>query len=245
MSKNYQNEFGRSMVEMQGVLAVMGVLSVGGITGYTTAMNQYRANEAINRTMALAVMLSAQRLVNPNATLSESDLGSGLSVGNDTDKIVLTLSNIDEKVRSRIENMGLKNATVSSGENGALTFTFNNDLSERDSGTNSGSNQQQDDPCAGFTATTCTTACTNNNGTAVYTYAEEGTSCDANNNSACDGNGTCNQCPAYALAKLAFVNYSGPANSEESRLTNVQGCYCYPDLTFASGYCAPSGGEIN
>lgn len=137
MNKFNKLETGRSMVEMLGVLAIVGVLSVAGIAGYTTAMNQYRANEAINRTMALAVMLSSQRLVNPNATLNANDLGSAFTVGNDTDKIVLTLSNVDEKVRSRIQTMGLKNADISI-EGEAITFTFNNDLSEV--GENSGGN---------------------------------------------------------------------------------------------------------
>ena len=43
-----KNESGRSMVEMLGVLAIIGVLSVGGIAGYTMAMNKYRANEALS-----------------------------------------------------------------------------------------------------------------------------------------------------------------------------------------------------
>ena len=38
---------GRSMVEMLGVLAIMGVLSVGGIAAYTFAMNRHKANEII------------------------------------------------------------------------------------------------------------------------------------------------------------------------------------------------------
>ncbi len=42
------NESGRSMVEMLGVLAIIGVLSIGGIAGYTTAMNRYRANEVVD-----------------------------------------------------------------------------------------------------------------------------------------------------------------------------------------------------
>ncbi len=42
------NESGRSMVEMLGVLAIIGVLSIGGIAGYTSAMNRYRANEALD-----------------------------------------------------------------------------------------------------------------------------------------------------------------------------------------------------
>ncbi|MEE6207835.1 MAG: hypothetical protein VZR95_07275 [Alphaproteobacteria bacterium] len=39
------NEKGRSMIEMLGVLAIIGVLSVGGMAGYTKAMEQHRANK--------------------------------------------------------------------------------------------------------------------------------------------------------------------------------------------------------
>ena len=46
---NNLNESGRSMVEMLGVLAIIGVLSIGGIAGYTQAMKKYRVNEAINQ----------------------------------------------------------------------------------------------------------------------------------------------------------------------------------------------------
>ena len=35
-------ERGRSMIEMLGVLAIVGVLSVGGISGYTKAMSKYK-----------------------------------------------------------------------------------------------------------------------------------------------------------------------------------------------------------
>ncbi|MBO7333238.1 MAG: type II secretion system protein, partial [Alphaproteobacteria bacterium] len=38
-----QFEKGRSMIEMLGVLAIIGVLSVGGLSGYTMAMNRHRA----------------------------------------------------------------------------------------------------------------------------------------------------------------------------------------------------------
>jgi len=49
------NENGRSMVEMLGVLAIIGVLSIGGIAGYTLAMNKYRANEIVNAVVQAAV----------------------------------------------------------------------------------------------------------------------------------------------------------------------------------------------
>ena len=45
MTKNYES--GRSMVEMLGTLAIMGVLSIGGIAGYSYGMDKYRANEAL------------------------------------------------------------------------------------------------------------------------------------------------------------------------------------------------------
>lgn len=39
------SQSGRSMVEMLGVLAIIGVLSVGGIAGYKTAMDMYKKNQ--------------------------------------------------------------------------------------------------------------------------------------------------------------------------------------------------------
>jgi len=45
--QNIKNESGRSMVEMLGVLAIVGVLTVGAIAGYSTAVTNYKANEVI------------------------------------------------------------------------------------------------------------------------------------------------------------------------------------------------------
>lgn len=42
------NDNGRSMVEMLGVLAVIGVLSIGGIAGYKYGMNRYQANQVLH-----------------------------------------------------------------------------------------------------------------------------------------------------------------------------------------------------
>ena len=52
-------ENGRSMVEMLGVLAIIGILSVAGIYGYTLAMRKYQANEIIQTGTILAVMASS------------------------------------------------------------------------------------------------------------------------------------------------------------------------------------------
>lgn len=47
--KTYEQQSGRSMIEMLGVLAIIGVLSVGGLAGYSKAMMKYRTNKTINQ----------------------------------------------------------------------------------------------------------------------------------------------------------------------------------------------------
>lgn len=49
MNKNVKNRqcSGRSMIEMLGVLAIIGVLSVGGIAGYSKAMLNYKINKSV------------------------------------------------------------------------------------------------------------------------------------------------------------------------------------------------------
>ncbi len=49
-----KNQNGRSMIEMLGVLAIIGVLSVGGIAGYSKAMQKYRINKTIEQITLIA-----------------------------------------------------------------------------------------------------------------------------------------------------------------------------------------------
>lgn len=52
----YKNEqSGRSMVEMLGVLAIIGVLSIGGISGYSKAMAKYRINKTLDQISTLVM----------------------------------------------------------------------------------------------------------------------------------------------------------------------------------------------
>ncbi len=44
----FKQESGRSMVEMLGVLAIIGVLSIGGIAGYSKAMEKHKLNKTID-----------------------------------------------------------------------------------------------------------------------------------------------------------------------------------------------------
>jgi len=91
------NESGRSMIEMLGVLAIIGVLSVGGIAGYSKAMSKYRTNKAIDQATMLITnirtmfaqqqsyadlnnsravnlaLVPEEMIVNPGTSMSDSD----------------------------------------------------------------------------------------------------------------------------------------------------------------------------
>ncbi len=83
------NESGRSMVEMLGVLAIIGVLSIGGIAGYTLAMNRYRANEALQAASLVAIEAIAQNKAIASTALDGLSLPAGItSVGSDADGVV-------------------------------------------------------------------------------------------------------------------------------------------------------------
>ena len=47
------NQNGRSIPEMLGVLAIVGILSVGGIAGYGRAMMKYKLNKQLAQYLSL------------------------------------------------------------------------------------------------------------------------------------------------------------------------------------------------
>lgn len=53
-----KSENGRSMVEMLGVLAIIGVLSVGAISGYSKAMFKYKLNKDTEQTSQILAAIS-------------------------------------------------------------------------------------------------------------------------------------------------------------------------------------------
>ena len=69
MKKLYQS--GRTMVEMLGVLAIVGVLSIGGIAGYSYAITKNKTNNLINDLNLRATIISQQLSSGKHASLSE------------------------------------------------------------------------------------------------------------------------------------------------------------------------------
>ena len=64
LSRN--NEQGRSMVEMLGVLAIIGVLSVGGISGYSKAMAKFKLTKAQDQITMLLMNIRTAFATSPN-----------------------------------------------------------------------------------------------------------------------------------------------------------------------------------
>ena len=112
-------EQGRSMVEMLGTLAIMGVLSIGGIAGYSYAVTKYKANETIdelnNRAIVYATQLQNGALLSGTVLRNgefgdKTALGYGVlaTVSEYENEFNVTLSEIPFEVCEQI----LKNYTI-------------------------------------------------------------------------------------------------------------------------------------
>ena len=73
------NENGRSMVEMLGVLAIIGVLSAGALKGYSDAMFKYKMNKTID---------IYTHILQRFAELDEKGLGKRIEIGLDNTDLV-------------------------------------------------------------------------------------------------------------------------------------------------------------
>ena len=74
---------GRSMVEMLGVLAIIGVLSVGAIAGYSKAMMKYKLNrhaEAVNMLINNVLSIKDKLPRNPTGVIYYNSLLSKLNL---------------------------------------------------------------------------------------------------------------------------------------------------------------------
>ncbi len=86
MQKFFKSELGRSMVEMLGVLALVGVLSVAAVAGYSYAITKWKANETLSE-IGQRAMEESLFLMKPSTNpvlgmqLPETDFGPTSSLG--------------------------------------------------------------------------------------------------------------------------------------------------------------------
>jgi len=157
-------EAGRSMVEMLGVLAIVGIISVAGVAAYRTAMNQHFANELLNEASKRATVVAMQAMGHKAAySIAEFDnneeLGFTGAIKNpdNAKQFQLTLSAyaVEDSVCERAKQLIGDNSIIQDISEDCTTLTFNNDLSTRvmasssgnSSGTEeSGENQEPETP---------------------------------------------------------------------------------------------------
>jgi len=72
-----KNETGRSMVEMLGVLAIIGVLSAGGLAGYSKAMEKHKTNKLKEQIQLIATNI----VTSFHDQYDYSDLGTDKTAG--------------------------------------------------------------------------------------------------------------------------------------------------------------------
>ncbi len=70
--KKSQNESGRSMVEMLGVLAIIGVLSVGAMAGYSAAMDRIQRNKIYKLIDTVAMAVAAESANGPDNLFTQN-----------------------------------------------------------------------------------------------------------------------------------------------------------------------------
>ena len=95
---NNMNQNGRSMIEMLGVLAIIGVLSVGGIAGYSKAMLKYKTNKLIDQVTMLTTNI--RTLYAQQKTFTGLDGIAGSVTAYDNGKTAIEMGVIpDEMIR--------------------------------------------------------------------------------------------------------------------------------------------------
>ncbi len=136
--KELQN--GRSMIEMLGVLAIIGVLSIGGLAGYTMAMNRHRANQILDYASRCVVVAqtsgdgSTIKTGSCVGILDGEPLPGGATkveinaTSSTVDQPVVDVSGITDKVANAMANRSggtVEITTGGSGDASSVTIKFN------------------------------------------------------------------------------------------------------------------------
>lgn len=120
------NESGRSMIEMLGVLAIIGVLSVGGIAGYSKAMNKFKTNKVSDNVSMLVANIKT--LYAQQNTYTGLNNGTAVSMGVVPDE----LGTVYDGAKATLTNAFngpvfiIASDSTAAGDGKAFTIQFNN-----------------------------------------------------------------------------------------------------------------------
>ena len=120
---NYKHneQSGRSMIEMLGVLAIIGVLSVGGIAGYSKAMNKFKTNKVADNVSMLVANIKT--LYAQQNSYAELDNANAVSMGVVPDELGTDSSNLLNAFNGPV-NIHVSGSTSSSNTNDDKAFVI-------------------------------------------------------------------------------------------------------------------------
>ena len=172
LMKNEQS--GRSMVEMLGVLAIIGVLSVGGISGYSKAMAKYKLTKAQDQLTMMIMNIRTAYVTSPGYPGLNNALAGDYKLVSQEMVVSQGGSNLISAFGGEVIVSAVKGADGTA--NGAFQITFNGlgkdactSLASSDWGTDgmlgikvSNAKQAKDDSIAtGTTAADCSSSALN------------------------------------------------------------------------------------
>ena len=111
-----KNQSGRSMIEMLGVLAIIGVLSLGGVAVFNAAMNRHTANN-----LTYDVMLMAESTVSGGTALEEMPFEAGTEYDN-----IRTLINEEGEIRVVVSSVAKDVCDILLSKGGNESFALEN-----------------------------------------------------------------------------------------------------------------------
>ncbi len=136
MHKFFKSEVGRSMVEMLGVLAIIGVLSIGAVAGYSYAVTKWKAGEVLSdlhtRAIEYTRQMALQKKFTPDFQFENFEFGDENSLGNpvagfplydDPDFFEIEVRGVSSEVCAQIirdKSLPILDVAVNGGDYGAL-----------------------------------------------------------------------------------------------------------------------------
>lgn len=113
----HSEEAGRSMVEMLGVLAIVGVLSVGGIAGYSQAMSKFKVTKAMDQVQT--IITNIRTLYASQRTYTVLQANQALAMG------ILTEESYDSTKKTGLNPFGggIYFGIADSGRTFTVTYT--------------------------------------------------------------------------------------------------------------------------
>ena len=233
--QNSKSQNGRSMVEMLGVLAIIGVLSVGGVYGYGVAMKKHKANELLHQASMLATTISSQILT--DKPLNVQDFGDSKYGTFDTptkvndEQFEMKITGMDEAVCTQVAKMSGGMVRQAECNGTTLTLTYNNNLSSDKvaadyNGDATGEKCEgagykwcselstpacKKDCCSGVTLNSCQESCDSSTG--EITNKDDGTDCTTSDSK----EGTCSD-GVCEETELAYIPAYCETNESECQI---------------------------